>query len=83
MSSPLEATNVWIRLYWRSADNRARILFLTLNQYGSRRRYCVPLTSLTVRRTGSCLQLAHVNRTDGILDLWANLRFASYERTLY
>ncbi|KAJ4305343.1 hypothetical protein N0V90_000874 [Kalmusia sp. IMI 367209] len=77
---PFEATNVWVRLYWRSDDNRARILFLTLDPSGRRMRYCFPLTGLKVLRTESSLQLCRVNREDGRLDLWANLRFTLYER---
>lgn len=77
---PLEATNVWVRLYWRSDDQRARILFLTLDPNGRKMRYCFPLTGLKVLRTDSSLQLCRINRTDGRLDLWANLRFMHYER---
>ncbi|KAL5427354.1 hypothetical protein PMIN04_001368 [Paraphaeosphaeria minitans] len=77
---PFEATNVWVRLYWRSNDNRARILFLTLDPSGRKMRYCFPLTGLKVLRTESSLQLCRVNREDGQLDLWANLRFTLYER---
>ena len=43
-------------------------------------RYCFPLTGLKVLRTESSLQLCRVNREDGRLDLWANLRFTLYER---
>ena len=79
---PFEATNVWVRLYWRPSDNRARILLLTLDSTGEKLRYCFPLTGLKVLRTESCLQLCRVNLADGKLDLWANLRFTVYERTL-
>lgn len=44
-------------------------------------RYCFPLTGLKVLRIESSLQLCRVNREDGQLDLWANLRFTLYERT--
>lgn len=79
---PLEATNVWLRLYCRLEDLRARILFLTMDPDGTRRRYCFPLTGLKIIRKDSCLQLCRVNRKDGGLDLWARLRFPLYERTL-
>lgn len=79
---PLEATNVWLRLYCRLEDLRARILFLTMDPDGVRRRYCFPLTGLKIIRKDSCLQLCRVNRKDGGLDLWARLRFPLYERTL-
>ncbi len=78
---PLEATNVWLRLYCRYEDLRARILFLTMDPDGTRRRYCFPLTGLKIVRKDSCLQLCRVNRKDGRLDLWARLRFPIYERT--
>ncbi|KAJ8109526.1 hypothetical protein OPT61_g7398 [Boeremia exigua] len=77
---PLEATNVWLRLYCRYDDLRARILFLTMDPDGTRRRYCFPLTGLKIIRKDSCLQLCRVNRKDGRLDLWARLRFPLYER---
>lgn len=78
---PLEATNVWLRLYCRYEDLRARVLFLTMDRDGTRRRYCFPLTGLKIIRKDSCLQLCRVNRKDGRLDLWARLRFTLYERT--
>jgi len=77
---PFEATNVWVRIYWRADDNRARILFLTIDHNGNRVRYQVPITALALRRAGSCLQLCRINRQDGQLDLWARLRFPLYER---
>lgn len=77
---PLEATNVWLRLYCRYEDLRARILFLTMDPDGTRRRYCFPLTGLKIIRKDSCLQMCRVNRKDGRLDLWARLRFPLYER---
>jgi hypothetical protein len=76
---PFETTDVWVRLYWRSEDNRARILFLTKDPSGRRMRYCLPLTGLKLLRTESCLQLCRVNRKDGQLDLWARLRFILHE----
>jgi len=76
---PFEASNVYVRLYWRSTDHRARILFLSLSTEGRRQRFCFPLTALRILRTESCLQLCRVNRQDGQLDLWGNLRFALYE----
>jgi hypothetical protein len=77
---PFEATNVWVRIYWRADDNRARILFLTMDPEGRKMRHCIPITGLSLRRTESCLQLCRVNRKDGHLDLWARLRFTLYER---
>jgi hypothetical protein len=77
---PFETTDVWVRLYWRSDDNRARILFLTKDSSGRRMRYCLPLTGLKILRVDDCLQLCRINRKDGQLDLWARLRFLQHER---
>ncbi|KAF2644655.1 hypothetical protein P280DRAFT_514124 [Massarina eburnea CBS 473.64] len=77
---PFESNSVIVRLYWRAEDSRSRILFLTQNANGRKMRHCFPLTGLKFLRTGSCLQLCRVNRQDGQLDLWANLRFTLYER---
>ena len=77
---PFEATNVWVRIYWRADDNRARILFLTMDPDGHRLRHQIPITALALRRAGSSLRLCRVNREDGRLDLWARLRFPLYER---
>ncbi|EUC37028.1 hypothetical protein COCVIDRAFT_34451 [Bipolaris victoriae FI3] len=77
---PFEATNVWVRMYCRAEDNRARILFLSMDSEGRRMRYQIPITALALRRAGSCLLLCRANRRDGQLDLWARLRFPLYER---
>ena len=77
---PFEATNVWVRLYWRSDDNRARLLFLTIDPLGRRTRQCIPINGLKMLREDSCLQLCRINRKDGQLDLWARLRFTMHER---
>ncbi|KAK8228612.1 hypothetical protein BKA81DRAFT_106182 [Phyllosticta paracitricarpa] len=77
---PFEASEVFVRLYWRESDNRARILFLTKDPSGARHRYCFPLTALKIMRVGASLQFCRVNKNDGGLDLWAVLRFASSER---
>ena len=77
---PFDATNVWVRLYWRADDNRARLLFLTTDSTGRRMRHCLPISGLKLLRTDSCLQLCRINRKDGQLDLWARLRFTLYER---
>ncbi|KAK8160636.1 hypothetical protein BKA80DRAFT_290477 [Phyllosticta citrichinensis] len=77
---PFEASEVFVRLYWRETDNRARILFLTKDPSGARHRFCFPLTALKIMRVGASLQFCRVNKNDGGLDLWAVLRFASSER---
>lgn len=77
---PFEATNVWVRMYCRAEDNRARILFLSMDSEGRRMRYQIPITALALRRAGSCLLFCRANRRDGQLDLWARLRFPLYER---
>jgi hypothetical protein len=80
LEMPFESTDVWVRLYWRAEDNRARILFLTKDASGRRMRYCLPLTGLKILRVDDCLQLCRINRKDGQLDLWARLRFVQHER---
>ncbi|KAF2745064.1 hypothetical protein M011DRAFT_460273 [Sporormia fimetaria CBS 119925] len=77
---PFEAADIWVRLYWRPEDNRARILFLALDEFGNRVRFSFSLANLRITRQGCCLQLCRVNRHDQGLDLWANLRFNMYER---
>jgi hypothetical protein len=79
LEMPFESTDVWVRLYWRAEDNRARILFLTKDASGRRMRYCLPLTGLKILRADDCLQLCRINRKDGQLDLWARLRFVQHE----
>jgi hypothetical protein len=74
---------VVVQLFWRPTDHRVRILYLTTEKITGRTlRYCIPLTALTARRSGNCLQLCRVNRVDDKLELWANLKFPLYEREL-
>ena len=77
---PFEAASVIVRIYWRPHDDRARIIFLTMDASGQRMRHHILLTSLVLRRSDSCLQLCLKNHRDGGLDLWARLRFTLYER---
>ncbi|RMZ71613.1 hypothetical protein GMOD_00006747 [Pyrenophora seminiperda CCB06] len=77
---PFEAASVIVRIYWRPRDDRARIIFLTMDASGQRMRHHILLTSLVLRRSDSCLQLCLKNHRDGGLDLWARLRFTLYER---
>jgi hypothetical protein len=79
LEMPFESTDVWVRLYWRAEDNRARILFLTKDASGCRMRCCVPLTGLKILRVDNCLQLCRIDRKDGQLNLWARLRFVLHE----
>ncbi|OJD39813.1 uncharacterized protein BKCO1_200083 [Diplodia corticola] len=80
VEQPFDAADSFVRLYWRPTDHRSRLLFLTKDPLGRRYRHCIPLTSLNIRRVGTCLQLSRGNQYDGRLDLWANLRFTCYER---
>lgn len=65
----------WVRLYHRSSDGRARLLFLS----NRTTFHCIPLTQLTAIRGRSELQLCRM-RSNGNLELWALLNFASFER---
>lgn len=77
---PFDRESVWVRLYWRPADNRARILIMTKDNAGRQLHYCTPLNNLRLVRQGTCLQLCRLRR-NGSLQLWANLNFVLYERT--
>ncbi|EFQ85164.1 hypothetical protein CFE70_009983 [Pyrenophora teres f. teres 0-1] len=77
---PFEAASVFVRIYWRPHDERARMIFLTKDASGQRMRHQMLLTSLVLRRSDSCLKLCTKNHRDGGLDLWARLRFTLYER---
>ncbi|TKA70603.1 hypothetical protein B0A55_06711 [Friedmanniomyces simplex] len=76
---PFDGERLWVRIYWRPADNRTRVLIMTKASNGLDRHYCVPLVSLKIVRDRSCLKLCRA-RQDGRYDLWAKLNFATYER---
>ena len=77
---PFDEERFWLRLYWRPADNRARILIITKDSYGHKLLHCVPLTNLKVIRNKSTLQLCRCSRGDRRYSLWARLNFVFHER---
>lgn len=77
--SSFDRERVWVRLYWRPRDSRARILIMTKDSHGRQLSYCTLLTSLKVIRNKSTLQLCRLRR-DGTFDPWAILNFILHER---
>ncbi|CAK4030550.1 Hypothetical predicted protein [Lecanosticta acicola] len=75
-----DAHRLWVRLYWRNSDHRARILVITKDSEGRRLLYCTPLTNLKIIRNKSVLQLCRCSRGDGRFSLWARLNFVFHER---
>ncbi|EON64590.1 hypothetical protein W97_03823 [Coniosporium apollinis CBS 100218] len=68
-----------VAIYWRPSDHRARVLYVT-RERARVVHCCMPLTALCARRAECCLQLCRISREDGELELWANLRFPTFER---
>jgi hypothetical protein len=63
--------------YWRPTDSRARILLRCFEEL-----YCMPLTTLKLKRNKTILELYCFNREHGKFDLWAELIFVQYEYTV-
>lgn len=76
---PFDEEQLWLRLYWRPPDNRARILIMTIDGRGRLLHSCQPLTNLRIIRRQSILRLCRV-REGGRYRLWAQLNFRLYER---
>ncbi|KAK4893804.1 hypothetical protein LTR27_007829 [Elasticomyces elasticus] len=79
LQQPFDGDRLWLRIYWRPEDNRARMLVMTKASDGRDQYYCVVLSSLKIIREQSCLKLCRA-RPDGVYDLWTKLNFAIYER---
>jgi len=77
---PLDAAKVYVRIYWRPSDHRARILMTTKDTSGIALRYCIPLTALKLIRKGPSIHLYRYSRENEDLELWANLNFTVYEQ---
>jgi hypothetical protein len=69
-----------VAFYYRPHDQRARMLFSSVDSRGRENIHSVPLTSLTVIRDHSILTLCRASSRDGALKRWANLKFIHYER---
>lgn len=72
--------HLWLRLYWRPSDFRARILIMTIDVHGRHLLFSQPLTNLKIIRQGSSLQLCRAPRGGGQYALWARLNFIFHER---
>ncbi|KAL8716250.1 MAG: hypothetical protein Q9220_000155 [cf. Caloplaca sp. 1 TL-2023] len=62
-------------------DQRARIHCRLSRNGRSSKQCCLPLTSLSIQRHASTLKLIRVSGSSK--ELWANLRFPSYERMYF
>ncbi len=77
-SRPFENQDMLVHLYLRHSDLRARILCRS-SRSSRPKLCCLPLSGLKANRSDSCIQLRKPSPS-GRLDLWANLRFTTYER---
>ena len=80
LNSTFIDTDSTVTFYYRPHDQRARMLFSSVDSRGRENIHSVPLTSLTVIRDHSILQLCRASSRGGALKLWANLKFIHYER---
>ena len=78
ISRPFENGDLLVRLYQRSDDGRSRFLCRTLRPARRRKDVVLPLVSLTVSRSGPFLKFEDI--IDGYPELWACLKFPSFER---
>ncbi|KXT11120.1 hypothetical protein AC579_640 [Pseudocercospora musae] len=77
---PFDERKLWVQLYWRPNDLRARLLIVSQNTSGFQQHYCQPLTALKVIRRASTLQLCQASKGSGRYKLWARLNFMLHER---
>lgn len=77
---PMEDGTLRVRLYHRDSDQRTRIHCRASRNGRTYRQTCLPLTSIRIQRSASTLKLCRVD-SSGHKELWACLRFPSYERT--
>ncbi|KAL8966946.1 MAG: hypothetical protein Q9197_005698 [Variospora fuerteventurae] len=77
---PFEDGDLRVRLYHRNSDQRARIHCRLSRNGRAQRQTCLPLTSLRIQRNASTLKLCRVDSSGHAKELWACLRFPSYER---
>ncbi|KAL8654394.1 MAG: hypothetical protein Q9226_003460, partial [Calogaya cf. arnoldii] len=69
-----------VRLFQRESDHRARIHCRVSRNGRSIKQCCVPLARLLVQRHASTLKLCRIEGSGRTKELWACLRFPSYER---
>ncbi|KAL8916942.1 MAG: hypothetical protein Q9208_008263 [Pyrenodesmia sp. 3 TL-2023] len=77
---PFEDGDLRVRLYHRDSDQRARIHCRLSRNGRSQKQTCLPLTSLHIQRNASTIRLCRVDSSGHKKELWACLRFPSYER---
>jgi hypothetical protein len=78
---PLDAARVYVRLFWRPSDHRARILLSTKDPISLQTlKYCIPLTALKLRREGPSIKLFTYSTQEDALKIWAILNFTVYEQ---
>ncbi|KAI4183291.1 MAG: hypothetical protein LQ346_006374 [Caloplaca aetnensis] len=78
---PFEDGDLRVRLYHRSSDQRARIHCRLSRNGRSQKQTCLPLTSIRIQRHASTIKLCRVDSSGHMKELWACLRFPSYERS--
>ncbi|MCJ1253273.1 hypothetical protein MMC24_001084 [Lignoscripta atroalba] len=78
---PFDNGALVVRLYIRSSDLRTRIHCKTTRS-GRRTQSCLPISSLRIVREHSNLQLCRSSRSGRSRELWATMRFPSYERMI-
>ncbi|KAL8850331.1 MAG: hypothetical protein Q9221_004746 [Calogaya cf. arnoldii] len=69
-----------VRLFQRESDHRARIHCRVSRNGRSIKQCCLPLAKLLVQRHASTLKLCRIEGSGRTKELWACLRFPSYER---
>ncbi|KAL8818447.1 MAG: hypothetical protein Q9223_002923 [Gallowayella weberi] len=77
---PFEEGDLRVRLYHRDSDQRARIHCRLSRNGRASKQCCLPLTRLLLQRHASTLKLCRVGDSRQAKELWACLRFSSYER---
>lgn len=78
---PFENGDLVVRFYVRLPDSRALIHCRRMGVNHSHGQSCIPLTMLRIKRSHSSLKLYRPSRNGQTHELWACLRFSSYERT--
>lgn len=68
-----------MRLYLRPSDMRSRFLCITMRPARARKHCVAPLTFLDVERSGPFLKFLRVSTSNRSPQLWACLKFLSYE----
>jgi hypothetical protein len=70
---------VFVRLYLREEDNRARVLCKWRGRYGGTHYSSLPLNALDIHREGPALLLCRRILDSYEVEMWARLKFPSME----